>query len=118
MRPTFTAAQRARVYEKSGGRCHHCKMELLQSAFDVDHFPVRYADIEDQMFVPCCGSVTDPRDFDNLVASCKSCNRSHRFESTQWCGHSQLRVRRSIVRLAVATVLSAGLGFLVGTLVS
>ena len=80
-----------RVFDKSGGRCHHCKMKISPQEFDVDHFPIRYADIEDQ----CCLGVTDPFDQKNLVASCANCNRSHRFERSVWCGqYSQCPLKR------------------------
>jgi hypothetical protein len=69
------------VYQKSRGRCHHCKAQL-QHKFDVDHFPVRYADIEDQ----CCFGVANELDERNLVASCATCNRSHKYEKAVWCG--------------------------------
>ena len=109
MRPRVSPAARAAVLAKTGGRCHHCNVQL-GNTWDVDHFPVRYADIEDQM---CCG-VTDPLDIDNLVPSCRSCNRSHAHESSRWCGHSQLRCRKSVWKQCLMLVLGCAVGLTAG----
>ena len=88
-RPKFTTAERKRVLERAdnphgAGGCWHCGVTLIGS-WDVDHHPCAYRDIENQI---CCG-VRDPKEFSNLVPSCQSCNRSHQFESSAWCGYSQ-----------------------------
>ena len=69
-----------KIYKKSKGKCYHCKTSLRQE-FDIDHYPVRYADIEDQ----CCLGVTNELDETNLVVSCRNCNRSHKHEKVVWC---------------------------------
>jgi len=110
MRPRFSPSVRAAVLAKTGGKCHHCG-EQLGELWDVDHFPVRYADIEDQL--PCCG-VSDPLDMDNLVPSCRSCNRSHAHESTRWCGHSQPRCRQSYMVKCVLLAVGCAVGYTAG----
>jgi len=89
-RPRFTQAQREKILQKDDNPhgpqcCWHCGLNLESKPFDIDHYPVRFADIEDQV---CCG-VVDPRDDTNLVPSCRNCNRSHKHEKTLWCGRSQ-----------------------------
>lgn len=110
MRPKFSKTARTEILAKTGGRCHHCETEL-GDVWDVDHFPVRFADIEDQ--APCCG-VTDPYDMDNLVPSCRSCNRSHAHERTKWCGHSQIRCRQSYMLKCVLLAAACAIGYMCG----
>ena len=90
-RKRWSKALEKLVYDKSGGRCHHCRKRLPREprkGWHIDHFPVPHRDVEAQL---CCG-VTDVHDPDNLVLSCPPCNVSHRFEASKWyyCGHSQL----------------------------
>ncbi len=78
------------VYDKSGGKCHHCGKKLSRNprkGWQIDHFPVPHRDVESQL---CCG-VTDTLDPTNLVLSCPPCNMSHRHEISRWyfCGHAQ-----------------------------
>jgi hypothetical protein len=115
-RPRFTDKERSEVFARSGGCCCHCKADIELGNFDVDHFPVVWRDISGQCYVPCCGSVVDGKDMSNLVAACRGCNRSHLYEKSHkiWCGHSQLRVRRTWVFLTISMVCSAGVGFAVG----
>jgi hypothetical protein len=83
-RPKWTKEVVARVTEKSGGLCHHCRKPVdlaNRSEWHIDHYPVLYKDIEDQI---CCG-VTDARDVGNLVLACRACNTSHRYELTPYC---------------------------------
>lgn len=111
-RPKFTLTERAAVLARpdnphGAGCCWHCGRDLSNVKWHVDHHPVRYADIEDQV----CWGVRDPRAMDNLVGSCIHCNTSHRHESTAWCGHSQCRCTRgALMWLAIwglgATALS------------
>ena len=97
-RPHFSAAERQAVFSKPrpnhhphpAGTCFHCGKLIAIDNFHVDHFPIQYADIENQI---CCG-VTDPKDITNLVPSCPSCNLSHRFETKKWCGHSQIPITK------------------------
>ena len=107
-RPKFSKKLRAEVLAKTQGQCYHCKEALdteCARAWHVDHFPVRYADIEDQC--GCCGLfVTDPLDLDNLVPSCAHCNTSHKYENTQYCGHSQPRIRKSAIWIGVGMAAS------------
>lgn len=111
-RPRFSKELRAQVLGKTDGHCHHCGAVLDTEsgrAWHVDHYPVRYADIEDQC--GCCGCfVTDPLDPANLVPSCVPCNTSHRYEVRRYCGHSQLRIRRTLITLGAAIAASFGLG--------
>jgi len=116
-RPKFSKEVRARVLAKTGGHCHHCGAVLDTESgrsWHVDHYPVRYADIDDQC--GCCGCfVTDPLDVANLVPSCVPCNTSHRHEVRRYCGHSQLRIRRSLIRATVAVVGMVTVGFAGGS---
>ena len=71
-RPRWSKALLRSVYARASGHCHHCGVALpwdTPRTWHVDHHPVRYADIEDQV----CVGVTDPRDESNLVASCAAC---------------------------------------------
>lgn len=102
-RPKWTKEVTAKVKEKSGGKCHHCGRAIdleNRQAWNIDHFPVLYRDIEDQI---CCG-VTDPRDAGNLVAACRQCNVSHKYETTPYCRgrYSQYPCKRGwVVRASV-----------------
>lgn len=115
-RPRWSKALLRSVYARASGHCHHCGVALpwdTPRTWHVDHHPVRYADIEDQV----CVGVTDPRDESNLVASCAACNTSHAHERDVWFGHSQFPCkRRWFVRLGWGVLWAAtvGLGFLVG----
>ena len=100
------------VFDKDAGKCHHCGVKLRfrepsgPRMWEIDHFPVVYRDIEDQ----CCIGVTDPLEPTNLVASCRTCNRSHAHEVSRWCGHSQPRCRKrwGYMALYVLGVLTSG----------
>ena len=115
-RPRFTEREREEVFDRSEGLCHHCRAPISMTSFDVDHYPVAWRDISDQCYVPCCGSVVDGKDISNLVAACQRCNRSHMFERPRrmWCGHTQLRVRRTWVFFVCCVACAAACGFLVG----
>lgn len=101
-RPAWPTHLRALVRARSdklhpAGHCWHCGVPLVGRDWDVDHFPIPFRDIFDQL---CCG-VTDPRAPKNLVPSCRSCNRSHRAEApNQWyfCGRTQPCCLRSACR--------------------
>ena len=59
--PKWTREVEQTVWTQGGGHCHHCQAQLQReprSGRHIDHFPVAYRDIEDQV---CCG-VRDPRD--------------------------------------------------------
>jgi hypothetical protein len=109
-RPKFASSVRGQILARSDnphgpGRCWHCGIELIDG-YHIDHHPVRYADIEDQI---CCGQ-RDARDPDNLVPSCPHCNQSHAHESTRWCGRSQFPCTRGAVGwlgIGLLVVLSA-----------
>lgn len=100
-RPKFTPAERKAVLErqdnpKGAGHCWHCGLCLEDVAtWHVDHHPVAFRDIEDQIV---CG-VVDAKAEGNLVPSCVPCNTSHKHEQGRWwwCGHTQLRVTRVCV---------------------
>ena len=102
-RKNFTERQRAVVYNRMGNphgvnHCWHCGCKIYfkkrttsdgKGAWHMDHYPIPYADIEDQM---CCG-ITNQHDLSNVVPSCARCNLSHRWENDggRWyyCGRSQ-----------------------------
>lgn len=99
------------------GNCWHCGESISESSrvsWHVDHYPVPFRDIEDQV---CCG-VTDDLDPTNMVASCPGCNLSHRHERKLWCDeHAQFPCKGSIFRRCkyVSTlVLCFAGGFFVG----
>ena len=121
-RPRFTSAIRSSVHEKTGGRCFHCNAALSADSgdWDIDHYPVVYRDIEDQCWCWPCGTVTDPLDITNLQPSCAKCNRSHKYERKIWCfcGHTQLRIRKTWLWIFSAFVLVFFIGLLVGRLTS
>ena len=99
----FTENQRKITFNRPDNphgvsRCWHCGKRLVyknrtardgRGAWHMDHHPIPYVDIEDQM---CCG-ITDERDLSNVVPSCVSCNLSHIFEDEpgKWyyCGRRQ-----------------------------
>ena len=80
------------------GNCWHCSKKLYftkrrksdgPGAWHIDHYPIPFADIEDQ----CCCGITNQKDIHNLVPACVECNLSHRRENDhiRWyhCGRSQ-----------------------------
>lgn len=98
-RPRFTVAERLAVFERPRppghpfpdmGTCWHCGCTIPCEAFHIDHHPVLFRDIENQV----CLGVVDAKDASNLVPSCPPCNLSHAHESRVFCGASQLRVTR------------------------
>lgn len=106
-RPRWTKQIEDDVYHKGEGKCHHCHCDLPReprSGWHIDHFPVAYRDIEDQV---CCG-VTDARDVRNLVLSCPRCNMSHKHEEARWCGYTQCPCRRRWL-LTAGTIVTSGL---------
>lgn len=114
-RPKWTREVEQTVWTQGGGRCHHCQAQLQReprSGWHIDHFPVAYRDIEDQV---CCG-VRDPRDPRNLVVSCPACNMSHAHERDVCLGHTQCRCRRQWAQTASLAALSLTVGWLGGTL--
>lgn len=98
-RPRLTATERRAVFRRPRPpghpfplpeTCWHCGEALSLEAFHVDHYPVAFRDIEDQV----CLGVVDAKDAANLVPSCPSCNLGHAHEGRLWCGASQPRVTR------------------------
>ena len=81
-RPKFSQELRLQVWNKTHGKCLHCKL-ILPDEWDIDHYPVVYRDIEDQCYCWPCGSITNPLSLDNLQPSCKSCNRSGKYEKSK-----------------------------------
>lgn len=64
---------RARVFARSGGFCTYCPVEIIETAFDIDHV------------VPLSKGGAD--DEDNLVAACPRCNRSKGAKTlAEWVG--------------------------------
>lgn len=115
-RPKFSQELRNKIYNKNNGRCFHCNCVLMEERWDVDHYPVVYADIEDQCRCFPFGDVTDPLDESNLQPSCVRCNRSHKYERKKcyYCGHSQLRIRKSYIKLFFINLITTGLGVIIG----
>ena len=110
------------IYRRDDGRCHHCGRALPWNRekprlFDLDHFPIPYRDVEDQV---CCG-VTDSLDPQNLVLSCRHCNRSHTHEDGgSWCGHAQFPCKRvyfTRAYMCVGVMLLCMVSFWIGHLV-
>ena len=100
------------VWNESKGKCHHCNKILEReprSGWHIDHYPVRYADIEDQ----CLIGVTNPNDVNNLVASCPSCNLSHRYERDCCCGYSQLRLKKIWVKITFLVIFTNSLTYFI-----
>lgn len=123
-RPRFTGTVREQVFGKTSGRCFHCNAALSGGAqgsdWDVDHYPVVYRDIEDQCKCWPLGTVTSATDLRNLQPSCTKCNRSHRYEPRKcyYCGHTQLRVRKTWLWLGIAFTVVFCAGLIVGHLTS
>lgn len=90
-RPAWPAGLRERVLRRQGDHlrgtpfhCYHCNVLLTGRRWHVDHYPIPFHSIFDQL---CCG-VTDPCDETNLVPACVTCNTSHAFERKRrwWMG--------------------------------
>ena len=117
-RPHFTHKVREQVLKKNGGRCFHCNADLSKDniEWDVDHHPVVYRDIEDQCKCWPFGMVTNATDFKNLQPSCTKCNRSHKYEKKHcwYCGHTQLRIRKTWLWFFFAFISVFFAGYLVG----
>ena len=82
---------------------HHCQAQLQReprSGWHIDHFPVAYRDIEDQVLRR---ARRGPR---NLVVSCPACNMSHAHERDVCLGHTQCRCRRQWAQTASLAALS------------
>lgn len=121
-RKPFNKVLRQTVFQrpdnpKGISHCWHCGTKLAIGHFDVDHFPVPFRDIHDQL---CCG-VTDPLDPSNLVPTCTTCNRSHKFEpEDKWyfCNRTQCCCIKTRFRQLFWTIILFLLGFFVGYLIS
>ena len=116
-RHTFSEKERSAILDKTEGKCFHCDKNLLiERQWDIDHHPVVYRDIEDQCWCWPCGTVIDVADISNLQPSCVSCNRSHTHEDGKciYCGHTQLRIRKTYVKLILCVIISFGLGAVLG----
>lgn len=91
-RPSFGKSIRNDVIKKNDGKCWHCKIDITDIKWDVDHYPVKFKDIRHQWVI----GITDPKDINNLVPSCVKCNRSHKFEKS-YCiygGRSQCKCEK------------------------
>jgi len=110
-RPRFTHTERNRVFAKvhpgngRGGLCWHCGKALARNNFHVDHHPVVFSDIENQL----CLGVTNPKEMSNLVPSCPECNVSHVHEhpKTMYCNHTQIQCSRRVYAWILFFVYSA-----------
>lgn len=81
----------------SKGHCWHCGKKLIfknRKNWHVDHYPVQYKDIENQIII----GITDPLNPKNLVPSCSSCNLSHKYEISRWyfCNNSQFPCKKKL----------------------
>ncbi len=115
-RHKFSDKIRKNVLEKTNGRCYHCNIAIFEERWDVDHYPVRYEDIENQCGCMPCGNITDPYDISNLQPSCVRCNRSHKYEKRKcwYCGHSQLRINKQYIKLFVSHLITIIFGIVIG----
>jgi len=115
-RPHFTPNERHVVYNKTNGNCYHCREPITFDCFHIDHHPIPFKDLRDQLYIPLCGNTTDARDITNLQPSCRACNVSHAHERRRWywCGHAQLRIRKTIVYLGITHVTTLALGYVLG----
>jgi 5-methylcytosine-specific restriction endonuclease McrA len=83
--------KRLDVFNKYGGRCAYCGIELDINDFQVDHkVPKRYFEISGEDGVD---------DIDNLMPSCSVCNHYKRSLSlenyrNEWLGKLHLRIKR------------------------
>ena len=102
MRPRIPKALATRTFNRHDnphgvGHCWHCGVRLdpnKRSSWHVDHHPIPYRDIEDQV---CCG-VRDPLDPSNLVPSCPGCNMRHEHEGHQCrCRGAWFRQARQVL---------------------
>jgi hypothetical protein len=112
-RPRWTKQVEEEVYRQGEAKCHHCHCDLPReprNGWHIDHFPVAYRDIEDQV---CCG-VTDARDVRNLVLSCPQCNVSHKHEEARCCGYTQCPCKRQWLLTTGTIATSALVGFAAG----
>ena len=101
MRKKWPAGLEKEIFDKTSGKCYHCNKKLVfnhrkktdgRGAWNMDHYPVVYRDIEDQI---CCG-ITNQHDPNNIVAACVDCNKSHKHEKKYWCycGDSQFPCKK------------------------
>lgn len=120
----FTSEFAHKIWDKHNGFCIHCNKKLPSKLgnprkYDIDHHPIPFRDIDDNLCCSVCVKVSDVQDIDNLVATHRNCNRSHRFEPDACCcGHSQCFCpkRKTIGVLMMITMLFIGFvgGFVVG----
>ena len=100
------------------GKCWHCGRRICKKQrtsydgyypWNIDHYPVLYRDIEDQIFF----GVTDTRDLSNLVPSCVKCNKSHVHEKVYWYYfyHSQFPCFKSYLINIFLCIFSYFLGY-------
>ena len=75
-RKKFNNEIKSIVWQKTNGYCWHCKNKINLNKWHIDHYPIRYNDIKDQLLF----GITDERAISNLVPSCVKCNTSHKFE--------------------------------------
>lgn len=67
IRKRWTTAEREAVYQKTGGRCAYCGVEITRREMQMDH--VRPVKLYGEP-----GWATKLNDLDNILPACRSCN--------------------------------------------
>ena len=89
---------------KRVGNCWHCGKKIFyknrsakkkKGAWQIDHYPVTYRDIEDQVLL----GITNPNYEKNLVPACLECNLSHQYEKRKiyYCNKSQFPCKKKVI---------------------
>jgi 5-methylcytosine-specific restriction endonuclease McrA len=72
---------RQEVYDKCGGKCGYCGVDISINKFQVDHIVSRF--FYENNLNEKYGGYTDPNHIDNLMPTCSVCNKwksSHSLE--------------------------------------
>ena len=88
-RPVWQKGLAQKLWDRQNGICPHCNSQLPPRdehprKYDIDHHPIPFKDIADNACPRFCIQIHDPCDINNLVTTHISCNRSHKYEKTQW----------------------------------
>jgi F0F1-type ATP synthase assembly protein I len=115
-RPDWPRGMAEKLWDAQHGRCYHCKQELPSKnihprEYDIDHFPIPFRDIEDNVLPSFMLKVNSSTDENNIVASCRACNRSHLYETK---GRTQLFFSARVFWFLVTLIASMMAGFLIG----
>ena len=113
-RPKWPLGLPQKIWDQQRGLCYHCHIKLPDRnesprKYDIDHYPVKYSEISDNACPSVCIKVSDTSDETNIIASCQTCNRSHRFELE---GRSQCFVPRRLYLYIIYLLLAFSIGYL------